>query len=108
MICPYKGNKMSEKIISQKDVEYVAKLARLSITDQEKEKYQGQIERILEYVSQLKAKNTDGVIPTAHPFDVSNVWREDEAKPFANIPGIFKNAPATEETFYKVKKVIES
>ena len=99
---------MSEKIISQKDVEYVAKLARLHITDQEKEKYQGQLERILEYVSQLKAKSTDGIAPTAHPFDVDNVWREDESIPFKNIPGLFKNAPVTEATFYKVKKVIES
>src|SRR5262245_24372114 len=98
---------MKENIISIKDVEYVAKLARLAVTDSEKEKYQGQLERILEYISQLKAKNTDGVVPTAHHFDVANVWRDDVAKPFENIPGIFKNAPDTEETFFKVKKVIE-
>jgi aspartyl-tRNA(Asn)/glutamyl-tRNA(Gln) amidotransferase subunit C len=98
---------MTEKIITKKDVEYVAKLARLAISSEEAEKMQVQLERILGHVSQLKAKNTDNVAPTAHPLDVANVWREDRAEPFPAIPDLLKNAPETEETFFKVKKVIE-
>lgn len=98
---------MTEKIISIADVEYVAKLARLKLSDADKTKYQAQLERILEYVSQLKAKNTEGVAPTAHPFDIFNVWRNDVANPFPDIPKIFSNAPAVEESFFRVKKVIE-
>jgi len=98
---------MSEKIITKKDVEYVAKLARLAITDEEKERYQGQLERILEYVSALKAKNTDDIPPTAHPFDLSNVTRPDIPVTFDDIPAIFKNAPDVEENYFRVKKVIE-
>jgi len=98
---------MSEKIITQKDVEYVAKLARLAITEEEKARYEGQLERILEYVSQLKKINTDNVSPTAHPFEISNVTRPDEPVKFPDIPALFKNAPDIEETFYRVKKVIE-
>jgi aspartyl-tRNA(Asn)/glutamyl-tRNA(Gln) amidotransferase subunit C len=98
---------MSEKNITIKDVLHVAKLARLAISPEEAERYQGQLERILGYIGKLKEVNTDNVAPTAHPLDSTNVWREDQAKPFADIPALFKNAPETEETFYKVKKVIE-
>lgn len=98
---------MSEKLITQKDVEHVAKLARIAITPEERDRFQGQLENILEYVAQLKGKNTDGVSPTAHPLDVTNVWREDEPRPFPDIPAVLKNAPEKEETFYRVKKVIE-
>lgn len=98
---------MDEKIISLKDVDHVAKLARLALAPEKREVVQGQLERILEYVGKLKAVNTDGVPPTAHPFDITNVWREDVAKPFPNLKELFANAPEMEETFYKVKKVIE-
>jgi len=98
---------MSEKIITVKDVEYVAKLARIALTELEKAKYQNQIENILQYVAQLKGKITEGIHPTSHPHDIVNVMRVDRAKPFDNIPAILGNAPEREENFYKVKKVIE-
>jgi aspartyl-tRNA(Asn)/glutamyl-tRNA(Gln) amidotransferase subunit C len=95
------------KYITPKDVEHVAKLARIAITPEERDRYQGQLENILQYIAKLKEKNTDHVEPTAHPFDVFNVWREDVAKPFTDIEALLKNAPEKEETFFKVKKVIE-
>lgn len=98
---------MSDEIISIKDVEHVAKLARVAISPEDKVKYQGQLAKILGYISQLKAINTDGIPATAHPFDVSNVWREDVAKPFEDLTALLKNAPEKEETYIKVKKVIE-
>lgn len=97
---------MSDEL-SIKDVEHVAKLARVAISEEEKKRYQGQLAKILGHISQLSQKNTDGVPPTAHPFDVANVWREDVAKKFDDIPAILKNGPETEETFFRVKKVIE-
>src|SRR5688500_5265680 len=98
---------MSEKIISVKDVEHVAKLARIALSPDEIQATHGQLERILEYVSQLREKNTDNVPPTAHPLDVVNAWRDDVAQPFTDRAALFKNAPEMEETFFKVKKVIE-
>ena len=97
----------SQKFISIKDVEHVATLARIAISEEEKKRYQEQLERILAHIAQLKEKNTDGIKPLAHPYDVSNVWREDEAGPFPAIPDLFRNAPEMEGPFYKVKKVIE-
>ena len=98
---------MTEKIITKKDVEYVAKLSRVAITDADVAKYQDQLERILGYVGKLKEADTKNVAPSAHPLELSNVWRDDAAKPFPDREALFKNAPEMEETFYRVKKVIE-
>ncbi len=98
---------MTDNIITKKDVEYVAKLSRVHLKSEEVEQYTGQLEKILGYINKLKEKNTDNVVPTAHPLEVSNVWREDVAQPFENIPDILANAPEKEETYYKVLKVIE-
>ena len=98
---------MTEKNITIADVQHVAKLARIAITHEEAQRAQEQLERILGYVAQLQKKNTDKVTPMAHPYDVSNVWREDEAKPFPDLDALFRNAPEMEEAFYRVKKVIE-
>lgn len=98
---------MTEKNITIKDVQHVAKLARLALTDDELKKYQGQLERILGHIAQLREKNTDGVPATSHPYETATVWREDVAKAFPYLEDLFKNAPEMEETFYRVKKVIE-
>lgn len=98
---------MSEKNISIKDVQHVAKLARIAVTDEDLKKVQSQLERILGHIAQLREINTDGVPPTAHPYETAAVWREDVAKPFKDLEALFKNAPELEETFYRVKKVIE-
>jgi aspartyl-tRNA(Asn)/glutamyl-tRNA(Gln) amidotransferase subunit C len=98
---------MSETNITIKDVQHVAKLARLAFTDDELKKYQEQLERILGHIAQLRAVNTDGVPITAHPYETATVWREDVAKPFKDLEALFKNAPEVEEGFYRVKKVIE-
>lgn len=93
--------------ISERDVRHVAKLARIALSDEDVKKYEGQLEKILGHISELQKKNTDDVPPTAHPFEKGNVWREDVAKPFKDREKLFRNAPEMEETFYKVKKVIE-
>ncbi len=98
---------MSEQNISFKDVQHVAKLARIAVSDEDLKKYQSQLERILGHIAQLKNINTDGVPATAHPYEAGTVLREDVAKPFADLEALFKNAPEMEETFYRVKKVIE-
>lgn len=98
---------MTEKIITRKDVEYVSKLARIHLKPEEVDQYTGQLEKILGYINKLREKNTDNILPTAHPLEVSNVWREDEAVSFDAVSDLLSNAPEKEETFYKVMKVIE-
>lgn len=93
--------------LTKKDVEYVARLARLFLTDQEKENFAPQLETILEHVEKLKELDTSNVLPTAHPFFSQTVWREDQPIPWGNNKMILNNAPEREESFFKVKKVIE-
>ena len=93
--------------ITKKDVEHVARLARLALTEEEKEKFTVQLSKILEYVEKLKELDTSNVQPTAHPFFSKTVWREDKSLPFTDVESILKNAPDREDNFFKVKKVIE-
>lgn len=98
--------------ITRKDVEHVARLARLSLTDEEKERYTAQLESILEYIDKLKMLNTDNVPPTTHAIPMANVWREDKAvssqeRGQGTPQEIISNAPESEGPFFKVKKVIE-
>ncbi|HCJ66748.1 MAG TPA: Asp-tRNA(Asn)/Glu-tRNA(Gln) amidotransferase subunit GatB [Elusimicrobia bacterium] len=93
--------------ITKKDVEYVAKLARLALTEEEKEKFCSQLNQILLYMEKLNELETKDVPPTSHVLALKNVWREDEVKPFTHTKEILKNAPEKEGNYFKVKKVIE-
>ena len=93
--------------ITKKDVNYVAKLARLKLTDEEMEKYTSQLENILKYIEKLKELDTSKIEPTSHVIEMSNVFREDRVEPSYPVEEITANAPKKEKNFYKVKKVIE-
>jgi aspartyl-tRNA(Asn)/glutamyl-tRNA(Gln) amidotransferase subunit C len=95
--------------ITKKEVEYVARLARLALSEEEKEKFTGQLETILEYIGKLNELDTRDVPPTHHILASNNVWREDVPAPSSDElrQRIMKNAPESEKDFFKVKKVIE-
>ena len=93
--------------ITIKDVEYVAKLARLLLTVDEKKKFAGQLNAILEHMDELNKLDTEGVPPTSHAVAMKNVFREDEIEKSDTSNDIISNAPEKENRFFKVKKVIE-
>jgi aspartyl-tRNA(Asn)/glutamyl-tRNA(Gln) amidotransferase subunit C len=95
--------------ITKKDVEHVARLARLALTEDEKERYTAQLEGILGYIDSLNKADTANVPPTTHVLPMSNVWREDHAEPnrLGSPADILANAPDADGPFIKVKKVIE-
>lgn len=93
--------------VTLKDVEHVAKLARLEFSEQEKEKLVKQMNRILEYMEKLNELDTSKVEPLLHVIPLTNVFREDKAKPSLPVSEILKNAPAKTDKFFKVPKVIE-
>ena len=93
--------------ITIKEVEYVAKLARLSLTVDEKNKFAGQLNAILEHIDELNKLDTEGVPPTSHAVAIKNVFREDEMQKSELTADILSNAPEKEDRFFKVKKVIE-
>lgn len=92
-------------LITKKEVEHVAKLARLELSEEEKEKYTEQFSSILDYFNQLKEVNTEGVEPMVHVLPVRNVMREDKAEISSNKEEILKNAPVEENGFFKVPKI---
>lgn len=92
--------------VTKQDVEYIAELAKLEYTEEEKEKFTAQFNTILEYIDKLNELNTDDVEPLSHVIELSNVVREDEVKPSLPIEEALKNAPSKTGSFFKVPKVI--
>ena len=92
-------------MITIKDVEHVAKLARLSLTDDEKEKFTHQLGDVLAHVEKMNEVDTTGVEPMNHPIDFYNVTRED-VKIYENTRDeLMQNAPDVEGEFFKVPKI---
>src|SRR5439155_13841350 len=96
--------------IGHAEVEYVAKLANLAITEEEKRRFIDQLNSILEYVEQLNSLNTDNVEPTAQVVYASEQdlgMRQDEPRVTFSQEESLSNGPATGAGYFKVPKVIE-
>jgi aspartyl-tRNA(Asn)/glutamyl-tRNA(Gln) amidotransferase subunit C len=93
--------------ISKQEVEHVARLARLELSEQEKEKLMDQLSNILTYVETLNSLDTKGVEPTSHVLDLNNVMRDDVAMPSLTQERALANAPDKAAGHYKVPKIIE-
>ena len=89
------------------DVSYVARLARLHLTDGECAEFQGQLEQIVEYVRKIGNLDLDGIEPTSHAHLVQNVFRRDEAEPGLAHDGVMENAPASADDQFSVPRIIE-
>ena len=89
------------------DVDYVAKLARIDLTEEEKSTYQRQLGDVLTYFQKLQELDVEGVEPTAHAFPRYNVWDADEPKPGFSAEEALKNAPQSRQDQVVVPKVIE-
>ncbi len=89
------------------DVEHIAHLARLSLSEADREKFGEQLSGILAYVEKLKELDTAGVEPTSHVLEISNVMREDVVRPSLSKADALINAPEKTDDFYRVPKIIE-
>lgn len=92
--------------ISARDVEYVAKLARLDLSDEEKNEFAVQLNDILVYMDKLNELDTKEVEPTSHVIPVMNVFRSDEVLESLPRESSLGSAPEAEKGFYKVPKII--
>ncbi len=92
--------------VTVKDVEHVAALARLSFSQDEKERLTHELNEILQYMEQLNSLDTSTVEPLSHVIQLQNVFREDEIRPGVSREDALKNAPVHSEKFFKVPKVI--
>jgi aspartyl-tRNA(Asn)/glutamyl-tRNA(Gln) amidotransferase subunit C len=92
-------------MISIEDVEHVAKLARLALTDEEKQRFSKQLGAIIEHFNELKNVDTTGVEPMVHALPISNVLREDVVVTPPGREVLLQNAPAEENGFFRVPKI---
>jgi aspartyl-tRNA(Asn)/glutamyl-tRNA(Gln) amidotransferase subunit C len=93
--------------ISREDVEHVAHLARLGLSDQEKNVLQEQLSGILEYMRTINELATSEIPPTAQVIPLTNVMREDEVRPSLPSEAILRNAPEREGEFFRVPPVLD-
>ena len=92
-------------MITIKDVEHVAKLARLELKKKEKELYTKQLGDVLKYVDQMNEVDTTNVKPMSHAIDFVNVMREDKVVYEQTKEELMSNAPEEENGFFKVPKI---
>jgi aspartyl-tRNA(Asn)/glutamyl-tRNA(Gln) amidotransferase subunit C len=93
--------------ILKEEVEHVGRLARLALTEGEKELFSQQLSSILTYVEKLKELDTTQVEPTTHVVPLQNVFREDKVEPSLAREAALSNAPERTEGFFRVPKIIE-
>jgi len=92
--------------IDRAEVEHVAGLARLRLTDAEVEKMTEQLNRILNYMEKLRELDTTGIEPMAHPQPIYNAFREDVPRPSLSPETALTNAPGRNGAFFQVPRVL--
>ncbi len=93
--------------ITKEQVEHVAHLARLSLTEEEKVSMTKDMEMILEFADQINGFEFEDVNATAYVIPINNVFREDEVRPSMDREKLLANAPSKENGCYSVPKVVE-
>jgi len=93
-------------MIGKKDVEYVAWLARLELSEEEKERFTRQLGQVLEHAEKIKSLDTEDVEPTSHVVPLKNVMREDRVHPGLSQEEALSNAPRREGGFIMVPRII--
>ncbi len=90
----------------EREIEYLARLARIKLNEEEKERFEKELTKIIEYVSQLKEVDTENVEPSYHVLPVTNVFREDKVEKSLDVEEVLKNAPDRVKNFFKVPRII--
>ena len=89
------------------DVGYVAELARLELSDEEKAVFQGQLEDIVKYVEKISSVDVEDVEPTMHGRAIVNAFREDTVRPSMDREDALANAPRRTENEFYLPKIVE-
>jgi aspartyl-tRNA(Asn)/glutamyl-tRNA(Gln) amidotransferase subunit C len=98
---------MSDLKITLAEVEHVARLARLALGGDEKERMRSQLDVILGYVERLRRVDTTGVEPTAHVLPLANIMRDDEVRPSYPADAMLANAPDPRDGQVRVPRILE-
>lgn len=93
--------------ITRADVEHLARLARLRLSDDELDHYAGQLDVILQSVARICEVVTDDIPPTSHPIPMQNVFRDDVARPGLDRADIAAGAPAWQDDRFRVPRILD-
>jgi aspartyl-tRNA(Asn)/glutamyl-tRNA(Gln) amidotransferase subunit C len=93
--------------ITRVEVEHLARLARLKLSDDELDHYAGQLDVILQSVARVSEVAADDIPPTSHPLPVENVYREDVAHPGLDRATVAAAAPAWEDDRFRVPRILD-
>ena len=96
------------RAIPRPEVEHVARLARLALSDEELDGFARELGVILEHAEDLAALDLDGVEPTAHPLPLVNVLRPDEVRPSLPRDEVLDQAPAVEDGRFRVPRILDA
>jgi aspartyl-tRNA(Asn)/glutamyl-tRNA(Gln) amidotransferase subunit C len=94
--------------LSLQEVEHVALLSRLRLTEDEKHAFADDLDVILEQFQILQRLDTEGVAPTAHAMTLENVFREDAARPSLKPEEVLSQAPEAREQYFVVPRIVET
>jgi aspartyl-tRNA(Asn)/glutamyl-tRNA(Gln) amidotransferase subunit C len=97
---------MKKGHISKKEVEHVAWLARIELSEEEKDRFTKQFNEILDYFKKIDSVNTEEVPPMYHVLYLVNIFREDEVLPSLPEKEVLKNAPKKERRFFRAPRLI--
>ena len=92
--------------LSREDVAHVAQLARLALSEEELERFTGQLAQVLDHAADVAALDLSDVPPTAHPLPLANVLRPDEPRPQLLREVVLAEAPEVEDDRFKVPRII--
>lgn len=93
--------------ITRADVDHLARLARLQLTEDELDHYAGQLDVILQSVARVSEVAADDIPPTSHPIPMDNVYRDDVARPGLDRSEVAASAPAWEDDRFRVPRILD-
>jgi len=93
--------------LSLDEVEHIAELARLRLSEDEKARYREQLSEILDYAARLQAVDTSGISHTSSVLPARSVLRKDEPRPGLSLEEVLRNAPETEKGQFRVPPILE-
>lgn len=92
--------------ISRSDVAHVARLARLGLSEEELDRYTTQLAAVLEHAADIAALDIEGLPPTAHPFPLVNVLRDDVVRPCLDRDEVLSQAPDVEADRFRIPRIM--
>jgi aspartyl-tRNA(Asn)/glutamyl-tRNA(Gln) amidotransferase subunit C len=93
--------------LTREEVEHLAKLARLGLSEADEAKFEEQLSEILDHFDVLRQIDTEGVPPTAHTLPLENVYDPDHPRPSFPAEDILANAPLSEDSLFRVRAILE-